>query len=120
MMICMAPVKTDVSMILKAPHGVKYGHCRMAQLSALCIWHMHQIVISKTVYVLGKEDLQLSRDGDNTLDYSNFNALEVAETVDEECLGNKEYICTQLWQITATNVQCTTDGIFTDFSGKYS
>eukprot|EP01083_Nonionella_stella_P135158 411096_1 len=118
MMICMAPVKTDVSNDFE---GVTWGEVwAYAPGGDELVSQPFQIVISKTVYVLGKEDLQLSRDGDNTLDYSNFNALEVAETVDEECLGNKEYICTQLWQITATNVQCTTDGIFTDFSGKYS
>eukprot|EP01083_Nonionella_stella_P299278 1015917_1 len=69
----------------------------------------------------GTEYLQVfaASDVDNEIESSNFATLEAAET-GTDCLGNKDYICTQLWQITASDVQCTTDGIFTDFSGTYS
>eukprot|EP01084_Bolivina_argentea_P117988 209432_1 len=137
-----------------------YGYYRVYQL----VSQPFEIVISKTVYVLGDvginlltmdiiavykegeentfrlivltesaEYLRLSREGegteylqvfaasdvDNEIESSNFATLEAAET-GTDCLGNKDYICTQLWQITASDVQCTTDGIFTDFSGTYS
>eukprot|EP01083_Nonionella_stella_P232687 820549_1 len=137
-----------------------YGYYRVYQL----VSQPFEIVISKTVYVLGDvginlltmdiiavykegeentfrlivltesaEYLRLSREDEGTsyayvfdaLDTSNpitatnFATLETAET-GTKCLGNKDYICTQMWQITASDVQCTTGGIFTDFSGTYS
>eukprot|EP00481_Brizalina_sp_1-RS-2013_P003337 TRINITY_DN9017_c0_g1_i1.p1 TRINITY_DN9017_c0_g1~~TRINITY_DN9017_c0_g1_i1.p1 ORF type:complete len:106 (-),score=20.10 TRINITY_DN9017_c0_g1_i1:64-381(-) len=38
------------------------------------------------------------------------------------CLDNRDYICTQLWNIDAINRGCTVGagGVGTDFSGEYS
>eukprot|EP01083_Nonionella_stella_P084379 233577_1 len=83
------------------------------------------------------EYLQLSRDAEdltetgylqaflpddtaNLVTAMNFKTLKTAAT-DSDCLGNKDYICTQLWEITAENVQCSeTTGEYTDFSGTYN
>eukprot|EP01084_Bolivina_argentea_P286298 491107_1 len=56
-------------------------------------------------------------DDQNVITSTDLTALRTAET-GENCLGNKDYICSQLWQITAADAQCTNGG--TDFSGIYS
>eukprot|EP01083_Nonionella_stella_P128770 390248_1 len=143
-----------VNVVSPFDYKVDYGFYRVYQL----ISQPFQIVISKTVYVLGDvginlltmdiiavykegeentfrlivltesaEYLRLSREAEGTsyayvfdptdtsnqISSSHFATLEAAET-GTDCLGNKDYICTQLWQITASDVQCTTGGIFTD------
>eukprot|EP01083_Nonionella_stella_P125390 379226_1 len=60
----------------------------------------------------------VAADTNNEVTSSNFETSLTAETGDN-CLGNKDYICSQLWQITAADVQCTTGGKYTDFSGVY-
>eukprot|EP01083_Nonionella_stella_P128771 390253_1 len=143
-----------VNVVSPFDYAADYGFYRVYQL----ISQPFQIVISKTVYVLGDvginlltmdiiavykegeentfrlivltesaEYLRLSREAEGTsyayvfdptdtsnqISSSHFATLEAAET-GTDCLGNKDYICTQLWQITASDVQCTTGGIFTD------
>ena len=42
------------------------------------------------------------------------------ENIDtNECLNNKGFICSQLWEISAIDIGCIPDGKGTDFSGNY-
>ena len=36
------------------------------------------------------------------------------------CIGNKDYICTQLWELSISDIECIAGVIGTDFSGNYA
>ena len=59
-------------------------------------------------------------DANNQLVTSDFtDNTDPENTGTNECLSNKAYICSQLWEINATNIGCTNGGLGTDFSGNY-
>ena len=78
--------------------------------------------------------LKLTRDSSSAFIYTKLNAGNVLDSSDfdgkpvdpentlangNECLSNKNYICSQLWEINATDIGCTNGGLGTDFSGNY-
>jgi len=75
--------------------------------------------------------LKLTRDANSVFNYVASDANNQLQTSDftdntdpentgtNECLSNKAYICSQLWEINATNIGCTNGGLGTDFSGNY-
>ena len=58
--------------------------------------------------------------GNAQIEQGEFTVPDIAVTNDEGCLDNKNFICSQLWEIRADDVDCHGNDKGIDFSGDYT